>query len=102
MPNCPDICCDSGKVAVRQGDSAKRRHRAWMLLWLWHSASDDIGDAPKAAIPPKPFPARKLGSYRRANAISAMTSRARRSGNLPMEDLFAERDLFARCSWGHR
>src|SRR5262249_59019976 len=50
VSNRPDISCDRGEVVIRQGDSAKRRHGACMLLWLRHSSLDGISDTLKAPI----------------------------------------------------
>ena len=69
-----------------------------MLLWLWHSAFDGIGDTLQAAISPKPRSARKISSYRGANAVSTMASGARRPANLSMKDFLPEGDLLARRS----
>ena len=74
----------------------RRRHRARMLLWLRHAVSDDIGDALEAAIAPQPRSTSQISAHWGADAVSSVTSGAGRTGNLAMEDLLTEGNLFAR------
>src|SRR5262249_9245150 len=101
VSNRPDISCDRGEVVIRQGDSAKRRHGACMLLWLRHSSLDGISDTLKAPIAPKPRAKGEISPNWCAHTASTMTSGARGPGNLAVKDLLAKRDQVARCSWGY-
>ena len=102
LRNRPDVGGDRGDVVVRQSDPAERRHCACMLLWLRYPAFDDIRDALKASVAPKPSAERGISANRRANAARALTPGAGCPGNFVVKDLLAKRDLVARCSWRYR
>ncbi len=55
-----------------------------MLLRLRYAISDDIGNAFEAAIAPQPRSTSQISADWGADAVSAVTSGAGRTGNLAM------------------
>ena len=55
-----------------------------MLLGLRHAVSDDVSDALEATIAPQPRSTSQISADWGADAVSAVTSGAGRTGNLAM------------------
>src|SRR3954470_848043 len=100
MTQRPNIRCEGGYLRGGQLRSTLRRHGSPELLRGRYAHRNRVRNRSEAAITPKPFAAREVGSLRRAFAVASVAARARRTRDLSLKDTVSERDFLGRRTRG--